>query len=190
MRCGGDRLESPSQSPHAIRLVQASFIPYRPGYLDLCRLYTTSELIDWFGHIADASEELRRDFDLMAQSGSTPMEYGLRVQSHPSLMVTSQVKMRAARNLMISFSGETVETVTFRVDSQTVSRNFQALQTLLSQLSNAEEDPVRQRNGSTEKWQGYVWKMASSPGILIHRVIPKPSTWQRQLRNSIQSSPG
>jgi len=139
---------------------------YRPGYLDLCRLYTTSELIDWFGHIANASEELRRDFDLMAQSGSTPMEYGLRVQSHPSLMVTSQVKMRAARNLMISFSGESVETVTFRVDSQTVNRNFQALQTLLSQLPGAEEDPVRQRNGSTEKWQGYVWKDVDSTAVI------------------------
>lgn len=139
---------------------------YRPGYLDLCRLYTTSELIEWFGHIADASEELRRDFDLMAQSGSTPMEYGLRVQSHPSLMVTSQVKMRAARNLMISFSGESVETVTFRIDSQTVNRNFQALQTLLSQLPNAEEDPVRQRHESTEKWQGYVWKDVDSLAVI------------------------
>lgn len=139
---------------------------YRPGYLDLCRLYTTPELIDWFGHIADASEELRRDFDLMADAGSTPMEYGLRVQSHPSLMVTSQVKMRAARNLMISFSGESVETVTFRIDPQTVNRNFQALQTLLSQLTRAEEDPIRQRNGSTEKWQGYVWRDVDSQAVI------------------------
>lgn len=139
---------------------------YRPGYLDLCRLYTTSELIDWFGHIADASEELRRDFDLMAQSGSTPLEYGLRVQSHPSLMVTSQVKMRAARNLLISFSGESVETVTFRIDPQTVNRNFQALQTLLSQLPSAEEDPVRQRHGSTEKWQGYLWRDVDSLAVI------------------------
>lgn len=139
---------------------------YRPGYLDLCRLYTTSELIDWFGHIADASEELRRDFDLMADAGSTPMEYGLRVQSHPSLMVTSQVKMRAARNLMISFSGELVETVSFRIDPQTVNRNFQALQTMLSQLTGAEEDPIRQRNGSTEKWQGYVWRDVDSQLVI------------------------
>ena len=139
---------------------------YRPGYLDLCRLYTTSELIDWFGHIADASEELRRDFDLMAQSGSTPMEYGLRVQSHPSLMVTSQVKMRAARNLLISFSGESVETVTFRIDPQVIDRNFQTLQTLLSQLSHGEKDPVRQRNGSIEKWQGYVWEGVDSSAVV------------------------
>ena len=129
---------------------------YRPGYLDLCRLYTTGELIDWFGHIAEASEELRRDFDLMAQSGSTPMEYGLRVQSHPSLMVTSQVKMRAARNLMISFSGELLETVTFRTDS--MGRNFQSLQSLIAQLSNPEVDPIRDRMGSKERWQGYLWR--------------------------------
>src|SRR5262249_20357789 len=38
---------------------------YRPGYLDVCRLYTTQELSEWFGHIADAAEELREEFDLM-----------------------------------------------------------------------------------------------------------------------------
>lgn len=31
---------------------------YRPGYLDLCRLYTSPDLVKWFAHIADASEEL------------------------------------------------------------------------------------------------------------------------------------
>ena len=50
---------------------------YRPGYLDLCRLYTTAELSEWFGHIADAAEELREEFDLMVASGATPREYGL-----------------------------------------------------------------------------------------------------------------
>ena len=142
---------------------------YRPGYLDVCRLYTTAELIEWFGHIADASEELRRDFDLMAQSGSTPMEYGLRVQSHPSLMVTSQVKMRTARNLMISFSGELLETITFRTD--TVDRNFQALQTLMAQLSNPEVDPARDRVDSKERWQGFVWNEVASDLVIdfLHR---------------------
>ena len=84
---------------------------YRPGYLDLCRLYTTSELSEWFGHITDAAEELREEFDLMAASGSTPREYGLKVQSHSILMVTSRLKMRTARNLMLSFSGQLLETV-------------------------------------------------------------------------------
>lgn len=84
---------------------------YRPGYLDVCRLYTTGDLIEWFGHIADASEELRQEFDLMAESGGTPRDYGLRVQSHPVLMVTSPLKMRTAHSMMLSFSGCILETV-------------------------------------------------------------------------------
>jgi hypothetical protein len=137
---------------------------YRPGYIDLCRLYTTSELIEWFDHIAEASEELRRDFDLMAQSGSTPLEYGLRVKSHSSLMVTSQVKMRTAKSLMISFSGELLETVTFRTDK--VNENFRALQNLVAQLSNPEIDPTRNRSGSIERWKGYIWDNVKSDLII------------------------
>ena len=144
---------------------------YRPGYLDLCRLFTTSELIEWFGHIAEASEELRRDFDLMAQSGATPMEYGLRVQSHPSLMVTSQVKMRAAKNLLISFSGESVETVTFHRDDETLGRNFHALQNFVSELQNPEIDPKRIRPARKESWKGYLWDNVDASSVtdfLLH----------------------
>jgi hypothetical protein len=135
---------------------------YRPGYLDLCRLYTTSDLIGWFRHIAEASEELRRDFDLMAQSGATPIDYGLRVQSHPVLMVTSQVKMRAAKNLMLSFSGESVETVALFRGKQTLEKNFRALQTFLSQLKNPEINPERRRPNKRETWQGFLWSNVKS----------------------------
>jgi hypothetical protein len=51
---------------------------YRPGYLDLCRLYTTSEMVEWFSHITAAAEELRAEFDLMEASGATPKQYGLK----------------------------------------------------------------------------------------------------------------
>ena len=65
---------------------------YRPGYLDLCRLYTTEDLVDWYSHIAAASDELRDDFNRMVASGGTPRHFGHRVKSHPALMVTSQVR--------------------------------------------------------------------------------------------------
>ena len=86
---------------------------YRHGYLDVCRLYTTPDLIEWFEHITDASEELREEFDLMVDSGGTPNDYGLKVRSHPLLMVTSRLKMRSAENIYLSFSGTIVETVSF-----------------------------------------------------------------------------
>jgi hypothetical protein len=38
--------------------------------------------VRWFGHIADASEELRDEFDFMANASLTPEQYGLKVKSH------------------------------------------------------------------------------------------------------------
>jgi hypothetical protein len=131
---------------------------YRPGYLDVCRLYTTSELSDWFRHIADAAEELREEFDLMAASGATPRAYGLKVQAHPVLMVTSRLKMRTARNLMLSFSGQLLETVALYRDPSVLDRNLQATTRLLANLGSPENDPLRVRDGTRQQWQGSLWE--------------------------------
>ena len=149
---------------------------YRPGYLDLCRLYTTDELVEWFGHITDAAEELREEFDLMAASGSTPREYGLKVQSHPVLMVTSRLKMRSARNLMLSFSGQLLETIALHRDRGILDGNLTAAQRLIARLSNPEKNPVRTHGGALSRWQGFLWNEV--PGDVIidflsqHRTHP------------------
>lgn len=139
---------------------------YRPSYIDLCRLYTTRELTEWFGHIADASEELREEFDLMAASGATPREFGLKVQSHPVLMVTSRLKMRSARSLMLSFSGQVVETISLFSDRDTLKRNFDATVRLVGRLGEGESDPVRERGGSRQSWKGRLWENVSSENII------------------------
>ena len=122
---------------------------YRPGYLDLCRLYTTQELTEWFGHIADAAEELREEFDLMAAKGSTPKEYGLKVQSHPVLMVTSRLKMRAAQNLKISFSGQLLETVALFRDVSVLSKNLEAARHLIQSQWPSDAGVVLSPRGGT-----------------------------------------
>ena len=48
---------------------------YRPGYIDLCRLYTTNDLFDWFQHITLATEEMRNDFDEMSTMNLTPNKF-------------------------------------------------------------------------------------------------------------------
>ena len=57
---------------------------YRPGYVDLCRLYTTDELRDFYGHITMATAELKQEFDVMSATSMTPRDFGLRVRSHPA----------------------------------------------------------------------------------------------------------
>jgi len=140
---------------------------YRRGYLDLCRLYTTADLIDWFGHIADASEELRSEFDEMIDSGATPRDYGLRVQSHPTMLVTSPLKMRNAKNLQLSFSGELLETVAMHITSDILSKNLEATSRLLNACGNPHEaTPIKRQRGESEKsWTGFLWNGISSDTI-------------------------
>lgn len=141
---------------------------YRPGYLDLTRLYTTSDLTEWFGHIADASEELREEFELMAASGSTPREYGLKVQSHPVLMVTSRLKMRTARNLMLSFSGQLLETVALFRERTEIEKNLTAATNLIKAMGEPHEiSPERGRCGRVDSWNGsFLWSGVDA-GVVI-----------------------
>jgi hypothetical protein len=131
---------------------------YRPGYLDLCRLYTTPDLVEWFEHIADASEELRDEFDLMVESGGTPRDYGLKVVSHPVLMVTSRLKMRSAKSLFLSFSGHVIETVSLHRQQRHLEANVAALNELVTAMGEGKSDPVQPRPGTADRWSGVLWE--------------------------------
>ncbi|MBV5341517.1 MAG: Z1 domain-containing protein [Deltaproteobacteria bacterium] len=133
---------------------------YRPGYIDVCRLYTTEDLVEWFCHITDAAEELREEFDLMAESGGTPRDYGFKVQSHSVLMVTSQVKMRTAKSLMLSFSGSLLETVAMHRDPIILQRNLDAAVKLVSAMKEPVEtnEITKNRFGKKQTWSGHLWQ--------------------------------
>ncbi|EMK3312232.1 Z1 domain-containing protein [Vibrio vulnificus] len=122
---------------------------YREGYADLCRLYTTADLAEWFEHISKAATELREEFEQMATSGQKPIHYGLKVRSHPTLLVTSRLKMRNSEQLRLSFSGTISETVTFHSTREHIEKNFLAFKNLTSSLGPS--SPVVVFNG--EKFQ-------------------------------------
>ena len=139
---------------------------YRPGYLDLCRLYTSPDLVEWFEHITDASEELREEFDTMADSGATPREYGLKVESHPVLMVTSPLKMRSARSLQLSFSGDILETVAFHRTPEILSANLEATNRLIGRMGTpTATNPVRNRG--VAKLIMNDWGKRSGPSLAV-----------------------
>lgn len=110
---------------------------YRPGYLDLCRLYTTDELVEWYRHITVASEELRKEFDYMANMSATPEEFGLKVRTHPSgLIITGANKMRNGTVMQLSFAGTIAETYLFHKDERVIRKNLQATEDLIPRLGN------------------------------------------------------
>ena len=127
---------------------------YRPGYLDLCRLFSTPDLIDWLSHIAVASDELRDDFNRMAISGATPKEFGHRVRCHPLLLVTSRIKMRHGQNIQVTFAGDISETINFRRDLKTVEKNWAAGQKLMEQLDRLEMISKVGTSRNARVWDG------------------------------------
>ncbi|MDF2400128.1 Z1 domain-containing protein [Aeromonas sp. 5HA1] len=133
---------------------------YRPGYLDLCRLYTSPDLVRWFGHIADASEELRDEFDFMAEAKLTPEQYGLKVMSHEVMTVTSPLKMRNAQTLSLSYSGTRPQTILFHRDAKIQQQNLDATDALVLSLGEAcKESPKYEREGEPNSWPGArLWK--------------------------------
>lgn len=133
---------------------------YRPGYVDVCRLYMTSDLEEWFGHITDSAEELREEFEMMAEAGATPDQYGLKVASHSVLMVTSPLKMRAAGTLMLSFSGQVLETVALFRSKRELDSNLTATRRLLNAMEKPPVPiPEKKRTGDrVDKWAGYLWE--------------------------------
>lgn len=124
---------------------------YRPGYVDLCRLFTSYELNEWFRHITTASNELREDFDTLAESGSTPDKFALKVRNHPGvLQITAVNRMRNATNMQVSWAGRLVETYQLSMDRVAKHKNFVATQDFLHSLGNA------QRQG-----EHYLWRNVS-----------------------------
>ena len=126
---------------------------YRPGYVDLCRLYTTGELRDFYSHITMATEELRQEFDLMADRGMSPSDFGLRVRSHPAgLVITATNKMRNGTRMTVSYSADISETISFDRGLGGNRRNHELLGRFIASLGAP--GPV----GSDNRLWNRVWR--------------------------------
>lgn len=138
---------------------------YRPGYLDLCRLYLPAQLKQAFIHITEASEDLRREFEVMAAVKATPEEYGLKVLWHPTLLVTSPNKMRASGMKSLSFDGTSSETVVFYPDAESTLRNLEATESLIKRLPK----PSRYGGANSAQREGLaslIWENVSPSEVI------------------------
>lgn len=124
---------------------------YRPGYVDLCRLYTTNQIFEWFNHITMATEEMRNDFDEMTATHQRPKDFRLKVRSHHGLLtITSLNKLYFAEDIEISFSGENPQTYCLLKTKSAIENNFNALKTLVSTIGLPnKENRIETNKGKT-----------------------------------------
>lgn len=125
---------------------------YRDGYQDLLRIWITSESLDWYAHISEASDDLREQAAEMQRRRKTPREFGLRVQASPdALMVTAANKMRTGIPIStrVRFDNRLLETDCVDSRPEVIEHNFNEFSKLLDQISEAQlsenEVPKRHR---------------------------------------------
>ncbi|MBP6424549.1 MAG: Z1 domain-containing protein [Flavobacterium sp.] len=116
---------------------------YRPGYVDLCRLYTTETIYEWFNHITMATEEMRYDFDEMTTRNLKPKDFTLKVRNHHGLLaITSVAKLFWAKDITMSFSGSNPQTYLLFKDQKSIQNNFNNLKNLFERLGFPIEENI------------------------------------------------
>jgi hypothetical protein len=132
---------------------------YRPGYVDLCRLYTTEQLVNWYRHITLATEEMRSDFDVMSAQNKRPVDYRLKVRTHSGLLsITGAGKMREHERIQVGFSGKIKQTYQLTKNHDVIKNNFKSFEGLLQRMEN----PTLRRTKKVNKINGIIWEDISS----------------------------
>jgi hypothetical protein len=109
---------------------------YRNGYADLTRIWMTAEMQAWFHHLATVEQEIRFDIERYAQGHEKPLDFGVRIRSHPKLAITSAAKMRDAVKAEQSYSGRRIQTILFEHrDAQWLQRNLDAARRLAAKAA-------------------------------------------------------
>lgn len=112
---------------------------YRPNYDDLCRLWTSQEIIDWYGYIADVANELKREITSMSDLGRTPKDFGLKVRRHPdTLEITARNKMRYGITVKrpVALNKVFIETPRLLNNAETLAANETLIQAFIDGLDN------------------------------------------------------
>lgn len=161
------------ETPYYDTLLQmARWFGYREWYVDLTRLWTTETLASWFRDLSLREEELREQVLQAERDRLTPEQVGVRIRSHPAMMVTAQNKMGAGRVDELSFAGEMIQTSRFRLhDLSWLTGNLHATRTFLRQLS----DPIGDGRGDP-RWENVDWRLVHE-FLSTYRSVDSRSTF-------------
>ena len=133
---------------------------YKHNYIDVCRLYITNDLKESYRSITNASAELRSEFDYMEALGANPDQWGMKVRSHPGMLVAAKAKTRSTEERRMSFEGQTSQTIIFDTSKKINEINKNAVISLIEKSGNALENYEKARFG------GFIWRGFNHENII------------------------
>jgi hypothetical protein len=104
-----------SSSAYDSLMQMGRWFGYRPNYEDLPRVWMSQEMQGYFRDLATVEQEIRNDISRYELEGVTPMEFGVRIRTHPQLAITARNKMLQAVPTDISFAGRLLQTTKFHL---------------------------------------------------------------------------
>lgn len=90
---------------------------YRPGYIDCCKLFSTSDAINKFDQTSLTIEDVEQKFiDMNRDPSNTPEKYAVKVLTHPGVLkVTRNSILKNAEEIKFSYSDHLIQTKKFLV---------------------------------------------------------------------------
>lgn len=107
---------------------------YRKNYEDLFRIWTHKASAEWYAEIAEATDTLKHDMDIMFDKKMKPKNFGIRVRNDcQELRITAPNKMRSTTDEyeFTEFFGDLYETPYLSAQPKTNIQNFNAVETLV-----------------------------------------------------------
>jgi len=118
---------------------------YRPGYIDCCRLFTTTDSIEKFNSTTRCVEELEIVFKKMHDEGKSPNNFLIRVRKDPGvLQITRPSILENTTTVKWSFQDQLEMTTKFDVSKEKIERVWQSFRDNTAPLfqGHQEEDDL------------------------------------------------
>tara|TARA_B100000676_G_C18010997_1_gene806668 strand:- start:47 stop:1570 length:1524 start_codon:yes stop_codon:yes gene_type:complete len=143
---------------------------YRPGYLDICRLYTSSDIIEHYKDFTYSSEELRIKFEQMWTDKKTPLEFSLAVSTHPNSDLTNRLKMSNAQETKPGYHDYPWITCSkYIYDEQKYINDKEVFEKYISSQSDYQKSKIPEDKGAL------LWKKVPKSQIVnFFRELSKP----------------
>ena len=127
---------------------------YRPGYLDLCKVFLPAVSLEWYSYISEVIQELYKELENMRLQEKTPRDFGLKVRDHPGAMVvTARTKMSSAESSVhfVDFWGQTLRRFRFYNEDEKNRRNLKTGEKFVSEIKRAYEESGYDKSASSPK---------------------------------------
>lgn len=94
---------------------------YRPGYLDCCKLFTTSDTIESFDFTTCVIEDIEAQFGEMSSKDKAPSDFAIKVMNDPDVIkITRPSILKNATKIRWSYSDKLDQTTKFSLDKNKI----------------------------------------------------------------------